>query len=209
MEKGGPCVNKRVTHKYEHCDEKGTISPGPFDESFALAPSTVNRVHNLFLRHYRYLCTSDDRIFALPTQKSVQAFREMQLQKYKSSWSLMRSNKTCFGCLRAVPDHMLECGHAFCEQCVRELGTPSEYFEYGWVLNACVLCQSTWQDGRNLFRLKPRCAGVRVLTLDGGGIRGMVEISLLEKLHTEIDIDIPLREFFDLIIGTSTGELPH
>jgi patatin-like phospholipase/acyl hydrolase len=53
--------------------------------------------------------------------------------------------------------------------------------------------------------MKPRCAGIRVLTLDGGGIKGILEIAMLMKLEERIDLGIPIQEFFDLVIGTSTG----
>lgn len=56
------------------------------------------------------------------------------------------------------------------------------------------------------IQLKPRCAGVRVLTLDGGGIRGVVELALLQALADEAGLGVPIRDYFDLIMGTSTGK---
>jgi patatin-like phospholipase/acyl hydrolase len=58
--------------------------------------------------------------------------------------------------------------------------------------------------------LKPRCAGARILTLDGGGIRGIVELSVLQALHNAVGLgDFAMRDMFDLIVGTSTGRIPH
>jgi patatin-like phospholipase/acyl hydrolase len=54
-------------------------------------------------------------------------------------------------------------------------------------------------------RLKPRCAGARILTLDGGGIRGIVELALLQSLDMTVGLGLPIRDLFDLVIGTSTG----
>jgi len=72
----------------------------------------------------------------------------------------------------------------------------------------CWLC---WQEkGRNshLVQLKPRCAGVRILTLDGGGIRGIVEIAVLKAIHTSVGLEpLPVKALFDLIVGTSTGKM--
>lgn len=43
----------------------------------------------------------------------------------------------------------------------------------------------------------------RILTIDGGGMKGMVPAALLAGLEKQIDR--PLYEYFDLIVGTSTG----
>jgi patatin-like phospholipase/acyl hydrolase len=74
----------------------------------------------------------------------------------------------------------------------------------------CWLC---WEDkGKlsHLIQLKPRCAGARILTLDGGGIRGIVELSVLQALQKAVGLEeFPIRDMFDLIVGTSTGILPY
>jgi patatin-like phospholipase/acyl hydrolase len=43
----------------------------------------------------------------------------------------------------------------------------------------------------------------RILTIDGGGLKGTVPAAFLAAL--EEHIDRPLHEYFDLIVGTSTG----
>ncbi|PPJ52524.1 hypothetical protein CBER1_10253 [Cercospora berteroae] len=53
--------------------------------------------------------------------------------------------------------------------------------------------------------MKPLYAGVRVLSLDGGGIRGIVELEVLHAIERELDDSLPVQAFFDLIVGTSTG----
>lgn len=45
----------------------------------------------------------------------------------------------------------------------------------------------------------------RVLALDGGGIRGLISLGILEELETRLGH--PLSSYFDLIGGTSTGAL--
>ena len=50
-------------------------------------------------------------------------------------------------------------------------------------------------------------AGVRVLTLDGGGIRGIVELAILAEIERRVGLGISIREMFDVIVGTSTVEL--
>ena len=45
----------------------------------------------------------------------------------------------------------------------------------------------------------------RVLSIDGGGVRGVFAAKILELMETKLDINI--HETFDLIVGTSTGSI--
>ncbi|MGP1382890.1 MAG: patatin-like phospholipase family protein [Thainema sp.] len=45
----------------------------------------------------------------------------------------------------------------------------------------------------------------RILSIDGGGIRGIVAARMLDVIEQQLNQ--PLREYFDLITGTSTGAL--
>jgi len=52
----------------------------------------------------------------------------------------------------------------------------------------------------------PPTAGPRVLSLDGGGIRGVIPLVFLEHIQQEMaDLDCPLRDYFDFVCGTSSG----
>jgi predicted acylesterase/phospholipase RssA len=53
--------------------------------------------------------------------------------------------------------------------------------------------------------IKPTEAGIRVLTLDGGGIRGIVELTILQQIENALGEGLRIQSFFDLIVGTSTG----
>lgn len=48
---------------------------------------------------------------------------------------------------------------------------------------------------------------VRLLSLDGGGIRGLSALMILRQLMETINPDAPLKpcDYFDMIGGTSTG----
>ncbi|KAI9701837.1 MAG: hypothetical protein M1836_001181 [Candelina mexicana] len=56
-----------------------------------------------------------------------------------------------------------------------------------------------------LVAFKPPSAGVRILTLDGGGIRGVAELEILRLIEQALGGRIPIQAFFDLIVGTSAG----
>lgn len=45
----------------------------------------------------------------------------------------------------------------------------------------------------------------RILSIDGGGIRGIIAARMLEAIEQQLNQ--PLRDYFDLIAGTSTGAL--
>ncbi|KAH3903729.1 hypothetical protein HBH56_247400 [Parastagonospora nodorum] len=50
---------------------------------------------------------------------------------------------------------------------------------------------------------------LRLLALDGGGVRGLSALMILEQLIEAVDSDAPLKlcDYFDMISGTSTGSL--
>ncbi|CAI8015911.1 85/88 kDa calcium-independent phospholipase A2 [Geodia barretti] len=50
-----------------------------------------------------------------------------------------------------------------------------------------------------------RATGARILSLDGGGMKGLIEIDVLEQLEQETGKKIP--ELFDWIVATSTGAI--
>ena len=113
------------------------------------------------------------------------------------------SHSSCYSCLIQPPEHPLPCGHVVCTPCVQAMG---QYLGKTTLsIQLCPIQHDTgrWRDWH--LSVKPQEAGVRVLTLDGGGIRGIVELEILRLLDNEFKGLIPLREFFDLIFGTSAG----
>lgn len=202
------CIVRRPGHE-EHCAENGLRISGKFDPSEYQEDSskTVNEVRKLFIAIYKSLCARDQQVPSLPSPEVIVKKRETVFKNFVSTWRVTKSNKTCFTCLQSAPDHVLPCGHGYCPACVQDFGHKSIDFEYGLVMDHCILCQTQWHERHGqLIRLKPKCAGVRILTLDGGGVRGIIELALLDALERRIGLRLPIREFFDLIMGTSTGK---
>ncbi|KAK8041498.1 hypothetical protein PG994_014505 [Apiospora phragmitis] len=54
---------------------------------------------------------------------------------------------------------------------------------------------------------KPPQAGARILCLNGGGIRGVVQLQVLREVERILGPDLPIQLFFDLIVGTNFGGL--
>ena len=70
-------------------------------------------------------------------------------------------------------------------------------------MNRCMICGSRQSLS---VRLKPLTAGVRILSIDGGGIKGIVPLQILKILQTYLGSDSPIQELFDLVMGTSAGK---
>ncbi|MCJ1473164.1 hypothetical protein MMC13_001815 [Lambiella insularis] len=55
--------------------------------------------------------------------------------------------------------------------------------------------------------VKPPTAGVNILSIDGGGIRGVIPLEFLNRLQKVLGPDCPVQDLFDLALGTSSGGL--
>ncbi|KAK3938223.1 patatin-like phospholipase-like protein [Diplogelasinospora grovesii] len=101
------------------------------------------------------------------------------LQKYASSWAELRSEKTCFVCIRRTDDDP-------------------------WLfrINACFLCRV---ESQVAVPVHPPTAGIGILCIDGGGVRGIIPTTVLELLEERIGLPILIQEHFKLAFGISAG----
>ncbi|KAL3422514.1 hypothetical protein PVAG01_06670 [Phlyctema vagabunda] len=113
------------------------------------------------------------------------------------------SHSTCFSCLRELPEHPLPCGHVLCSPCINAYGQKTSKTDIQ--LNYCPLHRWDTAYFPWKIRIKPLHAGTRILSLDGGGVRGIVELEVLKAIETALGGELPIQAFFDLIVGTSTG----
>ncbi len=116
----------------------------------------------------------------------------------------LKSNRTCFSCVRRMPENVLSCGHAFCDVCIRIFGTPVSRSEYRYKLKECILCGL----GSITKTFKPPTASPRILSVDGGGVRGVVPLEFLKMLQSALGTTCPIQDLFDLALGTSSGKNP-
>lgn len=135
--------------------------------------------------------------------KTADTIRRSNFDSIEIPWGKFQSNQTCLPCLRRKPEYVLSCGHSVCDTCVRIFGCPVLGSEYTYELKSCPLCSSGWLT----VALKPPTAGVRILSIDGGGIRGVVPLEFLGILQNVVGPNCPIRDLFDLAFGTSSGEL--
>jgi hypothetical protein len=208
-ENGKRCVNIRNSHGKGHQDSSGEI----FDQGDYVMPysattqrsfwDTISASYTQRALELRHLKNSTEDYAA-----EVIARHQEVLSNEKDFWKSAISHVTCFICLVHHPDNVLPCGHAICENCIKRFGIQDEDEIAVFQLPKCPLCQRDliFQRAPWEIQLKPENSGVRVLCLDGGGIRGVISCKILELLEDEIGLGIPIHEFFDLIVGTSTGE---
>jgi hypothetical protein len=125
------------------------------------------------------------------------------LENISIDWNTMYSSQLCLACLSRKPEHSLRCGHAICDSCACKFGSKCQQMEYSYRISQCILCQS---KDELTARLKPPTAGSRLLVLDGGGIRGIFTLHILQALDRYRKLPYPIYDEFDLTLGTSTGE---
>ncbi|KAL3469016.1 FabD/lysophospholipase-like protein [Aspergillus californicus] len=181
---------------------------------------------SLFLTIYRRLCqtgmrncysTDDFTVFMCRRIEGflVELFEKMEtsgvpsyqlhsesIKAYQAYWNIIRSTKTCFWCIQRDPEHSLGCGHMICDACVETFGKQSPQYAHEYKINYCILCG---KSSSLLIRLKPPTAAPRILSIDGGGPRGIIPLENLEILQELIGPDIDLPDLIDLQMGTSSG----
>ncbi|KEZ46452.1 hypothetical protein SAPIO_CDS0780 [Scedosporium apiospermum] len=116
---------------------------------------------------------------------------------------MSRDQPMCLSCLMNVPEYVLPCNHILCKDCAIFQGNLVDWSDDRLIKSRqCPLDPS--DEGETHIRLQKPDMGVRVLSLNGGGIRGIVTLAILRELELRLG-GIPIHSFFDLIVGTSVG----
>lgn len=111
------------------------------------------------------------------------------------------SHSACLSCLRELPECALPCGHVLCLPCMELYGTRTS--RTCIEISRCplhvsdVIAEPPWT-----VAVKPARAGVRVLCLDGGGVRGITQLLVLREIERVLGPGLPIQLFFDLMVGT-------
>jgi len=212
------CVNTRSGHTKGHQDRFGNIiSEGSFVSHNVNTNNFIKDVGDKVTESLRQLNEKDSsgerRKFALKTHRELlrQAaeFKEPLEQEDSPGLATYNFTNTCFSCLFGRPEYSLPCGHVICKTCTRDFDQTEEGqgFSDQVVHNLCLLCATDKPSGSWpwTMNITPQLSGIRVLSLDGGGVRGIVELEVMQRLEEEIGLKIPFWSFFDLIVGTSAG----
>ncbi|TVY16534.1 Phospholipase A I [Lachnellula arida] len=206
---GGRCVNVRSGHGSKgHQFKNGKVfAVGPYESSFSVESFQeewswlVYESLKKLLDELRENTTEselEDKVAAeIHRTKVMRYFYDHVTQGQNAS---LVSHSTCFSCLMRSPEHALPCGHILCTPCVMAYGASTHERDVVEI-NACPLHFYGEFRSWKIF-LKPESAGVRVLTLDGGGVRGIVELEILKLIEQVWGGGLRIQDFFDLIVGT-------
>ncbi|KAF2267002.1 hypothetical protein CC78DRAFT_577537 [Lojkania enalia] len=205
---GTYCANSRNGHRKGHQDSNGRLlGPGEFQLPYNSA-TQIAFVDSIGLA-FRVRAQKLSQHKNTPSEYKAAVLKEhmLTLATERKLWCSIASNKTCLCCLMSIPHYVLPCRHALCEKCVKRIGERDSRDDTLFYVKVCPLCQgNTAVYGRPWeIRFMPACVGPRVLSLDGGGVRGIISVKILEMLEKQTRLDIPIHQFFDMIVGTSTG----
>ena len=138
-------------------------------------------------------------------QRSAKAIHHHILSKHSPHLADLKSHRSCFCCFMRMPEKVLACGHALCDSCIKIFGTRSSSEKNTYELPACMLCGVNYRN--SVFRFVPPTAGIRMLTVDGGGIRGVIPLMHLQHLNSSLSpLGCEVRDHFDFVCGTSAGK---
>ncbi|KAF3292462.1 hypothetical protein TWF132_005518 [Orbilia oligospora] len=166
------------------------------------------RLEGLNRKKWRVLATAEHR-------KNMERLRESGIYPQPGraeEGDPFHESPICYGCLFRRPEYLLPCNHTVCEYCIRSYSdstieaTRMKRATGKHILKSCVICNTSIGEGWPFeVSLRPPLSGCRVLSLDGGGVRVINQLVVLERLESCIGLKLPIGDFFDLIVGTSTG----
>ncbi|KAF1996801.1 hypothetical protein P154DRAFT_565860 [Amniculicola lignicola CBS 123094] len=211
--RGERCVNVKDRHTKGHQNQRGSIIGAGFYE----ATFTFDGFADDWFRYLKETVSQfQEKLESamLPSRAAdeLEIITKLHLSNVNKFYhhaggaQVFLSNSSCFCCLRELAEHPLPCGHVLCTPCIKGYGQPHRELSASYEMSSCPLHEihtvfkAPWQ-----VYFKPPLAGVRVLSLDGGGMRGIIILEVLRQVQAELGGRIPVQDFFDLIVGTSTG----
>jgi hypothetical protein len=226
--KGNRCANAASGHHKGHQNLNGVIFASGEYKSYSKYPEGKfkedidSQVKDIFHKQEGRSDKEEEARYA----SFFHAFNTLS-KSTKFFKAVSNHSQTCFCCLNSIPTQALKCGHTICNNCIRDFSRVSKCGNF-LEMDACPLCYDnnelwdpTWKT-----KVEPPTSGVRILSLDGsapcfcllqkpyrqrryaeltmysGGIRSVVQLTVLELLEECVGLGIPIQDFFDLIIGT-------
>ncbi|KAL4750029.1 hypothetical protein BDW72DRAFT_121271 [Aspergillus terricola var. indicus] len=210
----GRCVNVRSGHQAKgHQLKSGrVIAIADYESAFSADSFRTTFRSMIFANLDALLRKLGDATFNAANRELEEAaaiHRDLVLMQFfhhLGGPSKFISHTVCYACLVEPPEHLLPCGHVLCTPCIKAFGMNRGKNVYEMV--ACPMHRDRTEGQFPEFwpiSIKPHGAGTRILSLDGGGVRGIVELTILQQIEKTLGPGLYIQDFFDLIVGTSTG----
>lgn len=139
------------------------------------------------------------------TELQSASFHLQVLQQFVDGWRRIRSEVTCLCCIRRTPQYRFPCGHCLCETCIQIFGEKQSSRPWTYRISSCFLCGHAW-DRDITVAVKPPTSGVSILSIDGGGTRAIIPLTVLRRLQDRIGLPIPIQRFFKVVGAVSSGD---
>jgi hypothetical protein len=145
------------------------------------------------------------RLFAqLESGRTAVSIHQETLDCFRDQWTGFESSHTCFCCMVRRPQYGLPCGQCVCENCVVVFGDCNDDDPWLFHVRRCLLCAQQLLK-EVAVRVHPPTAGVTALCMDGGGVRGIIQLMQMKQIQDRIGLPIPLPRFFKVVFGVSIG----
>ena len=103
-----------------------------------------------------------------------------------------------------MPEKVLNCGYVLYNIYIKIYRRQLSSTKYNYYLLSYVLCALPYRVFDFQFILPS--TGICILSIDGGGIRGVISFIFLMYIEQALfNFRYSLREYFNLIYGTSAG----
>ena len=136
-------------------------------------------------------------------QTAVELHRQL-LMDFSAETLSIRSDVTCLVCVRRLlQNNILPCGHGLCETCVRIFGRRSQQNPWIFEIDNCIFCRLPTNGV--VVKFLPPTAGVRVIAFDGGGVRALISLQIMQLIEDRVGLLYPVQENFDVVVGPSAG----
>ncbi|KAF3093219.1 hypothetical protein TWF706_008832 [Orbilia oligospora] len=162
------------------------------------------RLEGLDRKKWRVLATAEHR-------KNMEQLRESGIYPQPGraeEGDPFHKSSICYGCLFRRPEYLLPCNHTVCEYCIRSHSdstieaTRMKRATGKHILKSCVICNTSIGEGWPFeVSLRPPLSGCRVLSLDGGGVRVINQLVILERLESYIGLKLPIGGIAAIALG--------
>lgn len=127
------------------------------------------------------------------------------LRQHRAYLAGLNYGSSCSACLLEPWAHILPCKHGLCTLCLRACD-GKEMDGCRMTVKECPICELN-VGPRCVRKCIPPTATLRVLALDGGGVKGLVQLRILQYLLGKIGLceTVHISTFFDLMVGSSIG----